>query len=96
MISRTLNHLRLRLHSSMFDAVFAPRKPRHPLLKLAIGLVGLALLAVLLVFGVVIGIGMLAIGLAARLLRHSRSPQPASHGNALDGEFRVVDKPLLR
>lgn len=94
MFSSTLHALRLRLRSSMFDALFAPRKPRHPLLRLALGLLGLALLAVLLVFGVVIGAGMLAVGLVARVLR--QRGQPASRQDVLDGEFRIVDKPLLR
>ena len=94
MLSSTLHTLRLRLHSSMFDALFAPRKPRHPLLRIGIGLVGLALLAVLLVFGVVIGAGMLAVGLVARALRQPRT-RPAQ-ADVLDAEFRIVDKPLLR
>lgn len=95
MFSSTLHTLRLRLHSSMFDALFAPRKPRHPLLRIGIGLVGLALLAVLLVFGVVIGAGMLAVGLVARALRQPRT-RPAAQADVLDAEFRIVDKPLLR
>ena len=79
MFSSTLHALRLRLRSSMFDALFAPRKPRHPLLRLALGLLGLALLAV---------------GLVARVLR--QRGQPAPRQDVLDGEFRIVDKPLLR
>lgn len=96
MISSVLHTLRLRLRSSAFDAVFAPRKPRHPLLRAGLGLLGLGLLAVLLVFGVVIGIGMLAAGLVARLLRQRGRPIGRGRREALDGEFRIVDKPLLR
>ncbi|MCD9047708.1 MULTISPECIES: hypothetical protein [unclassified Luteimonas] len=94
MFSSTLHTLRLRMHSSMFDALFAPRKPRHPLLRIGIGLVGLALLAVLLVFGVVIGAGMLAVGLVSRALR--QRARPVAPADVLDAEFRIVDKPLLR
>ncbi|WP_058834017.1 hypothetical protein [Luteimonas abyssi] len=80
----------------MFDAVFAPRKPRHPLLRVGLGLVGLALLAVLLVFGVIIGVGMLAVGMVTRVLGQRGRPARARADATLDGEFRVVDKPLLR
>ena len=54
-----------RLRPEHVDAVrnlFAPRKPRHPLLRIAVGLVGLALLAVLVVIGLVVGVAMLAGG----------------------------------
>ncbi|WP_024889472.1 hypothetical protein [Luteimonas huabeiensis] len=95
MISSLLHTLRLRLHSSMFDAVFSPRKPRHPLLRAGLGVLGLALLAVLLVFGVIIGAGMLAVGLVARLLSQ-RDRRPRAGASALEGEFRIVDKPALR
>ena len=95
MISSVLHTLRLRLHSSMFDAVFSPRKPRHPLLRAGLGVLGLALLAVLLVFGVVIGAGMLAVGLVVRLVAQRGRPVRA-RTEALDGEFRIVDKPALR
>lgn len=97
MISNVFNTLHLRYRASGVSAVFSPRKPRHPLLRVAFGLLGLALLAVLLVFGVVIGAAMLTAGLAMRLLR--RRGQPVSERErrgALDGEFRIVDKPLLR
>ncbi|NZA27587.1 hypothetical protein H0E84_14500 [Luteimonas sp. SJ-92] len=89
--------MHLRYRSSGVAAAFSPRKPRHPLLRLLFGLVGLALLAMLLVFGVVVGLAMLAAGVAMRLLR--RRPRPAvssARDGALDGEFRVVERPLLR
>ena len=97
MTPRFLQTLLLRLRSTGFSAVFTPRKPRHPLVRLAFGLAGIALLAVLLVFGVVIGAAMLAAGLAMRLLgRRGRTPAASARGDVLDGDFRVVDKPLLR
>ena len=91
MINRTFRSVHARFDASQFGAMFAPRKPRHPLSRAAVGLLGLALLAVLLVFGVVVGAAMLAVGLVRRLLR-SRKPQ-ARPGRVVDAEYRVVDKP---
>src|SRR5690554_8110672 len=97
MTPRFLQNLLLRYRSASFSAVFAPRKPRHPLTRLLFGLAGIALLAVLLVFGVVIGAAMLAAGLAIRLLAGRRGTASTSGGGTvLDGDYRVVDKPLLR
>ncbi len=84
-----------RLHAAL-----APRKPRHPLARLAIGLLGLGVLAVLVFFSVFVGIGMLTVGLVYRLLRQrgkpvfARNPR-ASRGRIVDGEFRVVGKTAL-
>lgn len=97
MISNFFQTLHLRYRDSGVSAVFSPRKPRHPLMRLVFGLLGLALLTVLLVFGVVIGAAMLTIGLAARLLRRPGRPAAArERRDTLDGEFRIIDKPLLR
>ena len=58
-----------------FDSFrFSPRKPRSPLLRVLFSLVGLALLALLVFFGLFVGAAMLVIGLAWRLLAR-RSPQ---------------------
>jgi hypothetical protein len=73
---------------------FAPRKPRHRLLRVALALFGLGLLAVLLVFGLVIGVAMLAGGLLFRLWRQRGKPI-AQPSQTLDGEFRVLRKPEL-
>lgn len=73
---------------------FAPRKPRHRLLRAALALFGLGLLAVLLVFGLVIGVAMLAGGLLLRLWRQRGKPI-AQSSQTLDGEFRVLRKPEL-
>ncbi|MGY1458884.1 MULTISPECIES: hypothetical protein [unclassified Luteimonas] len=93
MINRTFRHAHARFDASQFGAMFAPRKPRHPLLRLAVGLLGLALLGVLLVVGVVVGTAMLAAGLARRLLGGRAKPQVRA-GNVVDAEYRVVDKPV--
>ena len=68
-----------------------PAKPRNPLIRLALGLVGVVLLAVLVVFGLVIGLGMLMFTALRRMLR----PTPAvavREPGTIDGEYRVVEK----
>ncbi len=85
-------------HSRFTSAMFAPRKPRHPLLRALLGVVGVLLLAVLLVVGVFVGVAMLAGGMLVRLLRQRGKPVAAS-SRVVDAEYRVVPKtgePLLR
>ena len=84
MINRSFHGFRARFDASQFGAAFAPRKPRHPLARLAVGL---------LVVGVVVGTAMLAVGLLRRLLSRGARPQPRP-GNVVDAEYRVVDKPV--
>lgn len=48
--------------------LFAPRKPRNPLVRIALGLLGLAILAVLIVAGVFVGAAMILVGLGWKLL----------------------------
>lgn len=73
---------------------FTPSKPRHPLLRLVFGLFGLVLLALLVVFGLFIGIGMLLFAAARRMLRGGPVASGASRveAGAIDGEFAVVEK----
>ncbi|TDK33846.1 hypothetical protein [Luteimonas terrae] len=80
--------LHARFDASGVRAMFAPRKPRHPLLRIALGLVGVAMLAVLLVAGVFIGAAMIMFGLARRLL--VRQPAAPRDGRIVDAEYRVV------
>lgn len=84
-----------RFDTSRLGALFAPRKPRHPLLRAAFGLLGLGLLAVLLVFGLFVGAAMLASGLLVRLLRQRGKPIAARRPGVVEGEYRVVKKPGL-
>lgn len=83
-----------RFDSTRLHAAFAPRKPRHPLLRVAFGLFGLVLLALLVVFGVFIGAAMLAGGLLYRLLRQRDKPA-VEDSRVVEGEYRVVDKSAL-
>jgi len=76
---------------SRVRSAFEPRKPRHRLLRVVFGVVGLALLAVLVAFGVVVGAAMLVAGLAYRLWHGRGSQDP----RVVEAEYRVVDKPML-
>lgn len=71
---------------------FAPRKPRHRLLRVVLALFGIALLAMFLVVGLVIGAVMLGASLLLRLWRQRGKPAPAQTINA---EYRVIRKPVL-
>lgn len=90
-----------RFDASRLHAAFAPRKPRHPLARLAIGLLGLGVLAVLVFFSVFVGIGMLAVGLVYRLVRQRNKPAlrgnsaSAQRARVVDGEYRIVGKTVL-
>ncbi len=87
-------------HSFGFDnarlrSAFAPRKPRHPLLRMAFGLIGLVLLTLLLLFGVFIGAAMIAGGLLYRLWKQRGKPvaaRVARERSVVDGEYRVLGK----
>lgn len=81
-------------HFNGFRSAFAPRKPRHPLLRLALGLVGLAVLCVLVFFSVFVGAAMIVAGLAYKLLRQRGKPV-ARDARVVDGEYRVIRKPAM-
>lgn len=70
---------------------YAPSKPRHPLLRLALGLLGIVLLAVLVVVGLFVGLGMLLFSAVRRMLR-APVAAPARVESVIDGEYSVVDK----
>ena len=82
-----------RFRSVMFDT---PRRPRHPLLRVALGLLGIALLLGLVVVGVFVGAAMLAAGLLWRLWAQRGKPAPVrARADSIDGDFRVVGKAQL-
>ena len=82
-----------------FTAFGAPRRPRHPFLRIAVGLVGVTLLLALLFVSMFVGIAMLAVGMTYRLWKQRRTPIAAGArnlgGQAIDGTFRVVGKAQL-
>lgn len=71
---------------------YSPSKPRHPLLRLALGLLGVLLLAMLVVFGLFIGLGMLLFAAARRMMRPAVNAAPEKIEAVIDGEFSVIDK----
>lgn len=75
-----------------FTAFTTPRRPRHPLLRVALGVVGLAMLIGLLFLSVFVGLAMLAGGMLWRLWKQRGKPIAAPRGRAIDGEFRTVGK----
>ena len=81
---------------SRMRSAFEPRKPRHRVLRFALGVVGLGLLALLVMFSVALGAAMLAAGLVFKLWR-GRGKVMGRKGDAriVDGEYRVVGKPVL-
>ncbi len=95
--TRFFDFSRLGTHdfNARVRAAFEPRKPRHRLLRFALGLVGLALVVVLVMFGVVVGGIMLVVGLAYKLFMRRGKPI-ARDPRIVDAEYRVVRTPLLR
>lgn len=83
-----------RFDFSRMRGLFAPRKPRHPVLRLALGLAGVAVLCLLVVVGVFVGAAMIVGGLLFKLLRQRGQPV-AADPRVVDGEFRVLRKPVL-
>lgn len=79
---------------SRVRSAFEPRKPRNPLLRFALGTVGLALLVLLVMFGVVVGTTMLVVGLGYKLLARRGTPV-ARDPRIVDAQYRVVAKPQL-
>ena len=67
-------HFRFDRHAFFRNA--QPRLRRNPLLRILTGLLGLAVLAVLVFFSVFVGAAMLAIGLVYRLLRKRPAAPP--------------------
>jgi len=73
-----------------------PRKPRHRIARVALGLVGIVVLAALLVVGIVAGAAMILGGIAWRLMRGPGRPvQPMARGRVFDATYRVVGRPML-
>ncbi|GAB3381513.1 hypothetical protein [Lysobacter fragariae] len=76
-----------------FEQFFAPRKPRHRLLRVVFGLIGLALLALLVMFGLFVGAAMVVAGVVYKLWK--QRGKPVARDGAIDAEYRVVTRPVL-
>ena len=72
-----------------------PCKPRNPLLRIACGLIGVALLAVLVVLGLFVGLGMLMFAAVRRMLRPAAAPAAAAQERIIEGEYAVVGRPRV-
>lgn len=79
---------------------FEFRRPRNPLLRLGVALLGIAVLAMLLVFGLFIGLAMLAFTATRRLVaalmgvpRQGGRRTVPDDAHVIEGEYDVVRKP---
>ena len=79
------------LKASVF---FRSSRRRHPLLRAALAVVAIALLAFASVFVLLLAGGVLAVWLLRRGWQRLRGAAPASPaaGNVLDAEYRVVSR----
>ena len=71
---------------------YTPSKPRHPLLRLLLGLLGLVVLAGLVVVGLFVGLGMLMFAAVRRMLRKPVQAPRAADANVIDAQYTVVEK----
>jgi hypothetical protein len=96
LITRLFGGSRLDAHrfSARLRAVLEPRKPRHRALRFVLGVVGVALLAVLVAVAIVVGAAMLTVGLGYRLLRGSARPA-VRDPRIVEAEYSVVARPAL-
>ena len=86
-------HTRWSTHPR-FIAFTTPRRPRHPILRIVLGVVGLAILVGLLFVSMFVGLAMLAMGMLWRLWKQRGKPL-AARANSIDGDYRVVGKAQL-
>ena len=83
---------------SNFRAVFSPRKPRNPLVKIGLGLLGLVVLSLLLVVGLMVGAAMLVAGLVLKLVaprRAVRDNPRANDPSVVDAQYTVVSRTAI-
>lgn len=89
MASRFEHSFQNRFRTFRLDALLTPRKPRNPLLRIGFGLLGVALLAVLLVVGLFVGAAMLLFGLIRTLMNKPAVRPAAVDASVVEGEYRV-------
>ncbi len=73
----------------------APRRPRHRVLRIALGAMGIALLLALLFLSVFVGIAMLGAGMLLRLWQRRAKPIATPRRNSIDADYRVLSKAQL-
>ncbi len=89
MFAHWLHHPRV----TRLQARFAARRPRNPLARALVALLGMSLLLVLLVVGVFVGVAMLIGAGLWRALRQRGRPQ--TPGRVIEGEYRHARTPVL-
>src|SRR5690606_31132454 len=87
----TMSALHFRLERPAFARFGATPLRRNVVLRVLMGLLGVAVLAVLVFVSVFVGAAMIAAGLLARLWRQRGKPR-AQAGRVVDAEYRVVGK----
>ena len=80
---------------SRVRSAFEPRKPRHRILRFVLGVIGLGLLALLVMFSVFVGAAMIAAGLLYKLFKQRGKPIARGGDRVVEGEYQVVRKPVL-
>ena len=85
---------RFRTARNRFAGFAAPRRPRHRILRVVLGVIGVGLLLTLLFVSVFVGIAMLGAGMLWRLWTQRNRPLFV-HDAPIDGDFRVVGKASL-
>ena len=65
---------------------YTPSKPRHPVLRVLLGLLGLV------VVGLFVGLGMLMFAAVRRMLRKREAAPAAVEANVIDAQYTVIDK----
>jgi len=96
MFAQTFRFGTSHFHSRVRSA-FEPRKPRHRLLRFALGVVGLGVLAVLVAFSVALGAAMIVAGMLYKLwkTRGKRLARAQRDARIVEGEYRVVDPQVI-
>lgn len=87
-----MSALHFRLERPAFARFGGTPLRRNVVLRMLMGLLGVAVLAVLVFVSVFVGAAMIAAGLLARLWRQRGKPR-AQAGRVVDAEYRVVGKP---
>ncbi len=81
---------------SRLNPFTTPCRPSHRILRVGLGLAGIALLVALLFVSVFVGIAMLGAGMLLRLWKQRGKPIAAPRANdSIDADYRVLSKAHL-
>ena len=88
------------LRSHRVWSLLQPARPRHPIVRALLWIVGAGVLTFLLIMGAVIGTFVLVGSMLMRAVRPARPVPMASRApddpSVIDGDFTVLKKPLHR